>query len=235
MDSDEDFQEEGKPSSSSDKGPPPVKRPKPLTAAAERKRKYRAAKSADQKKDENAKNQNWKANMRANQSTEQKKEECDKNKERISNKRASLSADQKKEEYGKNQKWKANVKASQSADQKKEECGKNTERIARQRQKARTKVTYKEALRSKEIMDGNYGVADLKDSDDKIGEMDVICQYCSAQKFKKETSSTCCGNGKVLLDSFPTPPPSSTSCGVQMMPRDVSLEKMPESSTMQCV
>ena len=208
MDSDEDFQEEGKPSSSSDKGPPPVKRPKPLTAAAERKRKYRAAKSADQKKDENAKNQNWKANMRANQSTEQKKEECDKNKERISNKRASLSADQKKEEYGKNQKWKANVKASQSADQKKEECGKNTERIARQRQKARTKVTYKEALRSKEIMDGNYGVADLKDSDDKIGEMDVICQYCSAQKFKKETSSTCCGNGKVLLDSFPTPPPS---------------------------
>ena len=49
-------------------------------------------------------------------------------------------------------------------------------------------------------------VTDLEDSDDKIGNMVVVCQYCGALKFKKETSSTCCGNGKVVLDPFPVPP-----------------------------
>merc|ERR1712082_42943 len=47
---------------------------------------------------------------------------------------------------------------------------------------------------------------DLKDSQDNIGEMENACQYCGALKFKKETSSTCCGNGKVILESFPQPP-----------------------------
>ena len=55
-------------------------------------------------------------------------------------------------------------------------------------------------------MDGSFVVNDLKDSDDSIGKMTLICQYCGALKYKKETSSTCCGNGKVSLDPFPKPP-----------------------------
>ena len=50
-------------------------------------------------------------------------------------------------------------------------------------------------------------VLDLKDSPDSIGEMDVVCQFCKALKFKKETPSSCCCSGKVLLESFPKPPP----------------------------
>ena len=50
MDSDEDFQDEGKPSTSSGKGPPPIKKSKPLTAA-EKKRRSRANLSADQKRE----------------------------------------------------------------------------------------------------------------------------------------------------------------------------------------
>ena len=56
-------------------------------------------------------------------------------------------------------------------------------------------------------MDGSYLVPDLENTDDKIGDMNIGCEYCGALKFKKETSSTCCGNGKVILDPFPTPPP----------------------------
>ena len=73
--------------------------------------------------------------------------------------------------------------------------------------KERTSVVYKEALRSEEILEGSYKVPDLKDTTDSIGSMDIICQYCDAKKFKKETASSCCSDGKVMLDRFPTPPP----------------------------
>ena len=55
-------------------------------------------------------------------------------------------------------------------------------------------------------MDGSYKVLDLEDTDDNIGKMDNICKHCGALKFKKETGSTCCGDGKVVLDLFPKPP-----------------------------
>ena len=69
-----------------------------------------------------------------------------------------------------------------------------------------TKVGYKDALRSQDIINGDFSVKDLKDSQDTIGNMDINCQYCGAIKFKKETTSTCCGNGKVILDPYPQPP-----------------------------
>ena len=47
---------------------------------------------------------------------------------------------------------------------------------------------------------------DLKDTDDSIGEMATVCQYCNAYKFKNETASTCCNNGKVILEKLPQPP-----------------------------
>ena len=46
----------------------------------------------------------------------------------------------------------------------------------------------------------------LQDSIDSIGGMDINCQYCKAFKFAGETGSTCCCNGKVLLEEFPLPP-----------------------------
>ena len=225
MDSDEDFQDEGKPSTSSGKGPPPIKKPKPLTAA-EKKRRSRANQSADQKREELLKNLQRIAKKRESQSADQKKEELlknqqkrksqsadqkreelQKNQKKIAGKRASQSADAKNAEYAENKSRKVKQKAGQSAVEKNAANVKDCERKSRQRQKARTKVNYKEAQKSQEILDGSYVVNDLKNTDDNIGDMDIVCQYCSALKFKKETSSTCCGNGKVLLDPFPVPPP----------------------------
>ena len=70
----------------------------------------------------------------------------------------------------------------------------------------RTSAQYKEALKTKEISEGTYRVQDLQDTLDSIGEMDVDCQDCGAMKFRKETSSSCCCNGKVYLEPFPEPP-----------------------------
>ena len=135
--------------------------------------------SGEKKTEEKAKDKQRKATQRGNQSEEKKRKENSKDQHRMATKRAEQTEYKRQE---------ANAKARQ--------------RTARQR----TKVGRKEALRSQEIMDGSHHVLDLKDTDDSIGEMSTICQYCSALKFKKETASTCCNNGKVILDKLPQPP-----------------------------
>lgn len=45
----------------------------------------------------------------------------------------------------------------------------------------------------------------------KIGKMDIVCPYCNAIKFKKESPGMCCSNGKVILDSMASPPESLQS------------------------
>lgn len=40
-----------------------------------------------------------------------------------------------------------------------------------------------------------------------IGKMDNTCKFCGAKKFKGETPSMCCKNGKVKLPSLEEPPP----------------------------
>ena len=68
------------------------------------------------------------------------------------------------------------------------------------------KMEEKVATRTREILSGELHVAELQDSPDTIGEMKDNCEYCGAIKFKKETSSLCCLNGKVALPHFPEPP-----------------------------
>ena len=67
-------------------------------------------------------------------------------------------------------------------------------------------VEKNEGLLTSEILAGTHPVLDLKDTPDTIGKMEVVCNFCGALKFKKETGSTCCSNGKVYLDPLPQPP-----------------------------
>ena len=47
----------------------------------------------------------------------------------------------------------------------------------------------------------------LSDTANSIGAMkDIVCPHCKAFKFKGETSSSCCLEGKVKLPLFPAPP-----------------------------
>lgn len=39
-----------------------------------------------------------------------------------------------------------------------------------------------------------------------IGKMDVTCIFCGAKKFKGETQSMCCKNGKIILPPLEKPP-----------------------------
>ena len=110
--------------------------------------------------------------------------------------------EKKQEELAKDRQKKAKQKKDQTEGERLEANAKARQRAAKQR----TKVCFKEALNSQEIMDGSYQVLDLKHTDDSIGDMSTVCQYCTAFKFKKETASTCCNNGKVILEKLPQPP-----------------------------
>merc|ERR1712002_736500 len=64
-----------------------------------------------------------------------------------------------------------------------------------------------DGLRAKEVIAGTLIVPYIGDTEDGIGKMDIECSYCKALKFKNETPSMCCNNGKIQLHPFPKPPP----------------------------
>ena len=116
--------------------------------------------------------------------------------------RVAKSPEEKRKANSKDRNRKAATRAGQSPETKRKVNAQDRENKA----KERTKISHKEGLKCQEILNGKYTVPDLNETADSIGTMSVICQYCNALKFKKETASTCCNNGKVILESFPQPP-----------------------------
>ena len=100
----------------------------------------------------------------------------------------------------------ARLRSAQTDNERNAAMVENRPRVQAAKARDRTKVTEKEALLSREILEGTHKVKELKDTDDNIGKMEHVCEHCNALKFKKETGSTCCGSGKVRLTAFPTPP-----------------------------
>ncbi len=74
------------------------------------------------------------------------------------------------------------------------------------RRAQKSKATLKDGLRNLEILEGSFVVQRLEDSLDDIGKMNVICQFCGAFKFKRESEGFCCSSGKVKTAPFPKPP-----------------------------
>ena len=69
-------------------------------------------------------------------------------------------------------------------------------RMRRVRKSSQGGVEKNEGLLTSEILAGTHPVLDLKDTPDTIGKMEVVCNFCGALNFKKETGLTCCSNGK---------------------------------------
>ena len=99
----------------------------------------------------------------------------------------------------------AKSRAAQTSEEREAVNKKQQVATAKLRQ-SRQKVEKKEGLKTEEILAGTHPVPDLKDSPDSIGNMEIVCNNCGAFKFRKETGSTCCSNGKVYLDPLPQPP-----------------------------
>jgi hypothetical protein len=63
------------------------------------------------------------------------------------------------------------------------------------------------ARNEQQVLYGDQIVPDLDDSKESIGIMNHECPECGALKWKSETATLCCNNGKVNLEPFPDPPP----------------------------
>ena len=98
------------------------------------------------------------------------------------------------------------VRDKQTPEEKQKERDNARQRMARLRLPTLTRIKPKDGLRSQDVLNGMFRVPGLEESLDKIGEMDHDCDHCGAMKFAKETSTTCCNGGKVLLTQFPRPP-----------------------------
>ena len=205
-------------------GPPPSKKTKKLTPA-ERKRKSREAKSAENKREEQRKDRQRKVENRKKQTEEKRQAELFKDRQRKEAKKKTQTQEETQRQSLWNKQRKAEKKKTQTEKERQAEILKNKQRkeskkkmqTLEERQKEldkdrkrkagkHTTVDYKEALNSQDILEGSYSVPDIKDTFDNIGEMNVVCQYCYALKFQNEPPSTCCLNGKVILERFPNPP-----------------------------
>ena len=80
---------------------------------------------------------------------------------------------------------------------------------AGQRNYKDTAVFSGDALKTKEITEGNFIVEPLTGGRDGLGNLgDITCNFCGALKWKHETSpSMCCYGGKVSVPAYPSPPP----------------------------
>ena len=63
-----------------------------------------------------------------------------------------------------------------------------------------------EGRNAQKVLHGEQFVPDLEHSKDRIGNMNIECSECGALKWKTETATLCCNNGKVKLKPFPDPP-----------------------------
>ena len=83
----------------------------------------------------------------------------------------------------------------------------NTEKKAKNLQRAKhIPVSQYAARNALKVLSGEQLVPELKLTEHDIGSMNVVCQYCHARKWKNETPTHCCNNGKVALTVFPDPP-----------------------------
>ena len=170
----------------------------------------KAAKKAGQSKEERIK-ENYqdkmrKAAKRAGQSKEERNKENYQDKKRKAAKRADQFGEAESKEKDKDKKRKAAKNANQSIEERLIYNAKYKKNMTEKRHNAKSGVSHKEALKSREIMDGSHTVLDIGDTKDDIGKMVTKCKDCQAYKFEKESPTTCCNSGKVVLESFPKPP-----------------------------
>ena len=120
--------------------------------------------------------------------------------------RAKLTDQQKLKEAQAATERKKTSRANQTPEKQQIERNKARQGMARLRLPTLTSVKPRDGLKSQDVLNGRFRVADLADTPDNIGSMTHKCEYCGAMKFLKETSTTCCSGGKVLLTQFPRPP-----------------------------
>ena len=137
--------------------------------------------------------------------------------ERMRQSQASLTATEEEEVRSADQMRKRQSRASLTKDQEEAERAadrarkttpqnRSGDRARKRAKSSSSSLRPGDGRRSDEVLSGEMCVPELKDSLDSIGGMTTVCIHCGALKWQRETSTTCCKNGKVILTSLPLLP-----------------------------
>ena len=172
--------------------------------AAQRDMERRANETQEERQQRNQVNAQQKAAARANETPEEHQQRNRANAQQTAAARANETPEARLQRNRANAERDAARRANYSPQRQLQERSAARERMAAVRKYST--AGFKDATRSHEILQGTFEVLRLEDTVDTIGKMDVKCDHCGALKFAKETSTTCCSGGKVILEPFPRPP-----------------------------
>ena len=168
----------------------------------------RANQTSEQITDRNRQNAAYMADVRANQTQEQIANRNRQNAAHMADVRANQTQEQIANRNRQNAAHMADVRANLTPGQITNRNHQNAAHMANVRNREKTQVEFKDAMRTHEILNGTYIVKPLQETADNIGQMTVECPHCKAIKFPGETPSSCCLEGKVKLPHYPQPPDS---------------------------
>ena len=162
----------------------------------------RANETPKQKANRLRQDANHKAEVRANQTQEQIENRNQQNAAHMAEVRANQTQEEIENRNQQNAAHMAGVRANQTPEERR-----NVNLQQRDiRNKAKTHVDFKDAMRTEEILRGTFNVLSLHETIDTIGTMTIECPDCKALKWPGETPSSCCQSGKVVLQPYPRPP-----------------------------
>ena len=172
----------------------------------EKNAKWRAARSEEKKAAAREANKKRMAQLRESQDANEREAEKEKKRERWHLQRSLMTEEEREEEQVATRRRVQVHRAQMTEERREEERQKTRRRVDDHQRLVKTKVDFKDGLRSQEILSGIFLIPTLENSADAIGLMNVKCDHCRALKYLKETPAFCCGNGKVVLSPYPRPP-----------------------------
>ena len=176
------------------------------TKDAKRTAAARANETEEQTRARQSRNAATTAATRANETEEQTRARVARDAASKAAARANETEEQTRARQSRNAATTAATRANETEEQTRARQSKDAATTAATRGRNHTKVIPKDGLKSAEILDGIYPVPKLEDTEDTIGVMDQECPHCHALKFRGETGSSCCLEGKIDLEPFPLPP-----------------------------
>ena len=198
---------------------------------ATEKDKVRQMKTRSMKSDEDTntikeKDNARKKRVKENKSEKDLEEQNNKDKERMKKTRAMKSDEENNTMREKDNASKKRVKENKSEKDLKEQNNKDKERKkqaegkksaeelkVKKKAEKETKKKYRAehlpiskylARNAQMVLNAEQIVPELVATANNIGKMNIRCAHCKAFKWKDETPSTCCNNGKISLDDFPS-------------------------------
>ena len=149
-------------------------------------KRYRDSKSLETKAKEMA---DWRSKL----APEKRQAQNDLNAKSTAKYRANMTLEERQAQNDRDAKAKAEYRAIMTPEECQAQKDRDAEAKAASRNRGKSHVNLKDAMRSQEIMEGKLIVLALEDTEDAIGPMNHVCRWCSALKFKGETMSSCCG------------------------------------------